>query len=575
MRLKNRFAAALGASAVVAASVVTLTTVPASAAAVNGGCATFFRTGTTGGVNDTTQAASYLGSPKGAWSDEGTTSVKPDYTLTTSGSTTVGQNRAFELTYDKGMLSFAPASGSRHWFFSVNGTMLPAVVENGVSLAGGVVSPGATVSGSFPISDVGNNVVKFEKLVFEANEGVRVVCSGQEGSTAALNSHTTPVATNVSDSFTAVGPTVAITTTKLAGAAPGNQAVAAIGRAGDIINVSTSVFSTTDPGTLQLCDADGVTDCEGSGTVTGNGTGTLTIPAGAATGARKLVATVGTEKARIDYRVLGQATIALSASAGAVGGGVTVSGDNFDPNQVVSIRSIVAQGPPPVNTTDGVVTATANADGVLSATIYTVNDVATTKIQAGQSHRIPAYATLGAVTAYGDYTASANSCVAKVDAADLTGECAVVQTLSLDVTAGSLSMAQQSGDIAMTGVQLGGTDQVSTGSINDIVVKDYRNSTLGWTLNAVFSGMTGAGTIGADQLSLVAPDCAAAANNANTVVEAAAGAFADNVTPITLCSVAAGPVSSGDTTASSDLSLAIASNTAPGNYTGTLTFTLQ
>ncbi|GGD16422.1 hypothetical protein [Nocardioides daphniae] len=64
-------------------------------------------------LEDTTPAASYLGDPRSAWSDEATTLVVPDYTLTRNGGTVVGETRNFALTYSKGMKSFAPAWSSR------------------------------------------------------------------------------------------------------------------------------------------------------------------------------------------------------------------------------------------------------------------------------------------------------------------------------------------------------------------------------------------------------------------------------------------------------------------------------
>lgn len=563
----------------ISAGLVATTVVPASAVAPSGGCASFFRAGTPP-LEDTTPV-SYLGAPKGAWSDEATTGVDPDYVLASTGGTTVGQTRTFEMTYDKGMLSFAPAQGDQHWFFSVNGVMLPPIVQSNVSLPGGVVSPGGSVSGSFTIDSAGPTEIVFEKMIFEATAGVRVVCSGQEDSTPTSNPHATPVATNVKTSFTAVGPTVASTSVKLAGAAPGNQALSNVGRAGDIINVETSVFSSTASGTLQLCEADGTSNCEGSGTVDGNGTGTLTIPAGATTGQRKLVATVGSETARADFRVLGQAAISTNVSAGGAGTNVTVTGSNFDPNVAVAVRGIVSQGPPPVNTADAPVNVTADANGGFTAT-FQVNDLDTTKIQAGQTHRIPAYATLGAVTAYADFTASGNSCsVGAPTQAVPNPSCSMVQTVELTVGAGELSMEQTAGEIDLGSVNLDGTAQTVTGELNDVTVQDYRGGTLGWTLNATFSGMTGdAADIDASALS-IDPTCAPASNNDDVITTGTGGAFVDDVTALPLCSVASGATGTGsattggDTLATADLELALDANQAAGDYVGTLTLTLQ
>ena len=201
MRARNKFTAVFSTAAMVAAGASVLIAAPANAVAVNGGCSSFFVDAGTPIESTGGASGGYLGQPNGAWSDEATTTVKPDYTLTTSGGTSVGATRNFSLVYDKGMKSFAPASGTQYWYFSVNGVMQPAIT-NPLSISN-TVAPGATINGSYTITQGGANNVVFEKMIFDATAGVRVVCNGQSGNTVALNPHTTPVATNVSDSFTA------------------------------------------------------------------------------------------------------------------------------------------------------------------------------------------------------------------------------------------------------------------------------------------------------------------------------------------------------------------------------------
>lgn len=567
MRARNKLAAALSASALIATGLVATTVAPASAVAVNGGCASFFVDAGTPIESTGGASGGYLGSPKGAWSDEATTGVVPDYTLTSSGGSTVGSSRSFALTYDKGMKSFAPASGTQYWYFSVNGVQLPAIT-NSLSI-GTATAPGATINGSYTVSQAGANNIVFEKMIFDATAGVRVVCSGQDGNTAALNSHTTPMATNVSASFSAVGPSATVTGIS-------NQVVTTHARPGDVISFDVSLMANG-TGTAALCDAAGNSCHASTSSVTiagGTGSGTLTVPAGTA-GARTLKVTSGSDTALRPVTVLGAATLTANVEGGGAGTVVTLNGTNWDPSAIVSVQGMKGAGQSSTATTDAAITPLASPTGTFTAQ-YTVNDVDTTQIVALDPTRMTPGATF-LIPASVPFAVSGDSCTAKVGAAT-GGSCFLLETVKLDVTAGDLKMSKESGDVELSPVALDGTAHTSTGSLKDVTVKDYRGGTLGWDLVATFSGLNGPATIAPSKLSWT-PSCTTAANNDDTVVAGTAGAFADAATARPLCSVDTGlgtdGVSGGDTTADAALSVDLLANQAAGAYTGTFKITLS
>jgi hypothetical protein len=566
MRARNKIAAVLSTVAVVGGGATVLAAAPAMAVAPSGGCSTWFVAPGTP-INDTTPAASYLGAIKGPWSDENDTGVEADYDITTSGGSTVGSTRNFSLTYDKGMKSFAPATGDMHWFFSVNGVVQPAIVQSGVSLPGGVTAAGGTIDGSFTITESGTNTVALHKLVFDATAGVRVVCSGQETATATVNPHTTPIDTNVSGTFSAVGPTATIS-------AVSNQAVTSHARSGDVISFEASTFTGSSTGTAELCDTSGA-NCNAATSsfaiTAGTGTGTLSVPA-AFTGAKALKLSSGSETALRPITVLGSPTLTANLSGGGAGTVVTLSGTNWDPSQAISVGGYRAGPPfPPPASSDPAVTVTAGANGNMTAS-FTVNDLNTVNLGAQQSHRTPP------IFASVAFSASGDSCTAKVGAAT-NGSCSLLETVKLDVTAGDLKMSKESGDVVLSGVQLDGTAQAATGSLQDATVMDHRGGTLGWSLVGSFSGLSGPAEIAPDKLSWT-PSCAAAGNNDDAVSVGAAGAFANDTDALPLCAVTSGNlgvdgVSGGDTVADADLSLALLANQAAGSYIGTLKLTLS
>lgn len=574
MRARNKLAAAFGASALMAAGLVGLTTTAATAVAPSGGCASFFRTGTPP-IDSTTPAASYLGDPNGPWSDEASTSVDPDHTLTSSGGSLVGDTRNFALTYDKGMLSFAPADGDQYWYFSVNGQMLPAIVQTGVSLEGGVVSPGDTVSGSYTITDGGANEIVFEKMIFEATAGVRVVCSGQEGNTNTDNPHATPVATNVTNSFTAF----AVASASITGIT--SQATLNNARFGDVISFEASDFSAAGTGTAEICTTAATPVCGGATTFAvaadGTGSGAITVPGSLfapGAGEKVLRLSSGGEAGTTPIRIMGAPSITSNLAAGGAGSVVTVTGTNFDPGQPIQLYGSTGTGQTDPATTDAAVTVTAGPNGGFVQQ-YTVNDSATTTILALHAYRMPpGNSGSFVIPGYVDFSFSGDSCIAKVGLA-ATGNCELLQTVTLDVTAGDLTMSKEAGDVALSGVTLDGTPQTATGDLREVTVIDNRGGSLGWSLVGTFDGLSGPVAIPASALSWT-PDCVG--DSDDTVTSGGTAAFGGQA--LALCSVSTddlgvNSVSDGNTRANAGLELSLPSGQAAGSYLGTLTLTLS
>jgi len=573
MRSRNRFVTGAVAVALAASGAILAVGGSAEAAGAEptGGCWVYgFNPGDP--LESTTPSYS-ISSGYAPWTDAALAPAGiADYEITSSGGTLVGTTRNFSLTFNKGPKSAAPAVGTAYYYFSVNGANLPAPVSIPMNIAANDVQAGATVSGSYAITAGGTNTIKLRKVIYDATaSGVRVGCNGQTAAVSGgVNPATTPVDTNITGSFTAF----AVASASITGVS--NQTVLTHARAGDVISFSGSDFSAAGTGTAQLCDSTGA-NCNVPSATTftvaanGTGTGTITVPA-SFTGAKTLRLENNGEVGLKAITLLAGPTIAVNLSAGPVGTTVSVTGANWDPNSVVTVGGYKAGPPfPPPASSDPTITVTANASGAITGT-FTVNDPLTKYVGGTEMHNG------AAIFATSNFAASADSCVAKAGAAT-TGSCSVLNTVKLTVTAGNLTMAKVAGDVTLTAVQLNGAAQASTGSLQDVTVKDYRGGALGWSLTGKFSGLTGPAAIAPNKLTWT-PSCTAAANNDDTVVTGASGAFADATTALPLCSVAttglgADATSGGDTAADAGLSLALGANQAAGAYTGTLTLTLS
>jgi hypothetical protein len=581
MRFTNRFLAGTAVVALATGGAIVAVAGPASAATPTGGCWVY-------GANDSdpiesTTPVSNTSSSLAAWADPAASPVgAADYEITTSGGSVEGTTRNFTMTFNKGPKNGGPAaSGTAYYYFSVNGTNLPAV-SKAFSAQGGATIPGDTITGSFTIAGGGQQSVKLRKVIYAIPDfDSRVACNGQtSGVAGGVNPATTPIDTNIeSAEFTAYAVATATITSIT------NQNVTNAARVGDVISFAASDFSGAGSGTAELCDDTGA-NCHAttsSFTVdgTGAGTGTITVPA-SFTGSKTLRLSSNGEVGLRAITILDTPTISTNVVGGGAGTVVTVTGTNWDPNKAVTIRGMFPNASYPCspvpcgpysNTADAAVTPTAAADGTVTTT-YTVQASNTTMIAGSQR--------FGAGTIFGgaSFTFSGDTCQAKAGAA-ATGECALLQTMKLTVTAGNLTTSKVAGDVVMDGVTLNGTAQHSFGDLKQVTVKDYRGGSLGWSLTAKFSGLTGPTTIGSDQLSWT-PDCNAdATNNDDTVTTGSSGAlFTSSSTGVPVCTVlpaglGADGASGGDTTLDAELDLSLGANQKAGNYVGTITLTLS
>ncbi|MGH1564968.1 hypothetical protein [Mumia sp. DW29H23] len=581
MRSKNRVVALLAGASMLATTAVVLGAGTASAATPSGGC-WVYSPPAGAGIEDT-NPASNTSSSLAPWADEAAAPTGPaDYTLTSSGATTVGGTRNFSLTFNKGPKNGGPpASGTAYYYFSVNGVNLPAV-QKAFSAPGGATIPGDTITGSFTITSAGATTVKLRKVIYDIPTFLtRVNCNGQTvGVANGVNPATTPVDTNITASFTAVGPTATVT-------AISNQVVTNAARKNDVISFDVTNFAGAGTGTAELCNSSGSSCDAGSSSVTiaanGTGSGTLAVSAAPTTGSRALKVTSGGETSLTPITVLGDVTVQTNVTGGGAGTTVTVTGTNWDPNQAVTVGGY-KNGPPfpPPASSDATVSTTADSAGNISAQ-FVVNDAATAFIGASRVHAAgpPPVALFGSQA----FTFSGDTCTAKQGAAT-TGSCALLETVDLTVVAGDLKMAKAAGNVQLSGIALNGTEQTSTGSLQDVTVKDYRGGTLGWSLVGRFSGLNGPAkpsggnfTIAPSALTWT-PTCAPQANSDDTVVAGAAGAFTNATTDLPLCSVATSGVgadgtSGGDAIADAGLALKVGPSQAAGTYTGLLTLTLS
>ncbi len=581
MIFSKRALAGLSGTVLAASTLMIVGASPASAATPTGGCWVYSPT-TPSNIEDTTPASN-TSSSLAPWADTAEAPAGPaDYTLTSSGSTVVGGTRSFTLVFNKGPKNGGPpASGTVYYYFSVNGTNLP-VISKAFSAPGGASIPGDTINGSYTITGAGANNLVLRKVYYDIPSFLtRVACNGQTaGVPGGTNPATTPVNTNIATTFTASGPTATIDSV-------GNQVVTTHARKNDVIAFSVTNFADG-TGTASLCDSAG-TNCDaGTSSVTisgGAGSGTLSAGAAPTTGSRALKVVSGGDTSLTPITILGTPTISTNVVGGGAGTVVTVTGTNWDPNQTVSVSSTQSGPPfPPPATGDAAVTATADAAGNISTT-FTVNDPTTAYIGGSRTHAAgPPPTVIFASTAF---AFSGDTCTAKVGLA-ASGNCKLLETVDLTITAGDLKMAKASGNVTMSPITLNGTAQNSTGALKNVTVKDYRGGVLGWSLVARFSGLTGpvaptSGnfTIPSTSLSWT-PSCAPDANNDDTVTTGSAGAvFTTATTDVPVCAVSGVAnygldlTSGGDTLVTSPLSLAIPANQAAGAYTGTIQFTLS
>jgi hypothetical protein len=351
-------------------------------------------------------------------------------------------------------------------------------------------------------------------------------------------------------------------------------------RDGSTVNFSGSNFTAGATVTASLVPSGGgtaipLTTTPATLTATGGDvTGSAVIPAGTAAGAYELTLsdTSGDLPATAPLTILAAPTCTATPASGGAGTVTTVVCANFDAGAAVTLQGVNSGG---TATTDPATSATADSSGGVSAR-YTVNDTTTAGIEVTESSP----ETLSAEAAF---TSQSNSCIA--DSGGSTGgSCSTSQGTTTTVNPGPLEAAQAGAQITLSNITINGTPQLVTGALNQIVVSDFRGSTLGWTVNATatnFSGSNG-GTISAANLG-VEPTCVpdptalAASGLSSFPSTATAGPEATFASAVTLCStpaLGAGNVTGGVFDIGGGLGLEVPPYLLAGVYTDTITISL-
>lgn len=156
------------------------------------------------------------------------------------------------------------------------------------------------------------------------------------------------------------------------------------------------------------------------------------------------------------------------------------------------------------------------------------------------------------------------------------GSTSAVQSVSVGLTSGGLSLSQSGTGVSFGNVPITGEVQTLTGALNPLTVLDKRGGHMGWSLTATvtdLSSTTASNTIPAANLSWT-PNCTASADSLSAVANGSAVPLGG--VPALLCAQAADPVGAtgGKFTANAALSLRIPSFAAAGDYTGTMLLTL-
>ncbi|MGC0419140.1 WxL domain-containing protein [Embleya sp. AB8] len=151
----------------------------------------------------------------------------------------------------------------------------------------------------------------------------------------------------------------------------------------------------------------------------------------------------------------------------------------------------------------------------------------------------------------------------------------LTQRLDGTITAGALSITQQTGGIRLSEVGVSAQDQTMTGKLNTVTVTDLRGGNAGWTLTgSVTDFATQAGeSIPADHFSWKPKATKADAKSKGTPVAGSAGTIG---TGATLASVPQGTSNTGGTfAADADIDLKVPAYQGAGDYSATLTLSIS
>jgi hypothetical protein len=322
----------------------------------------------------------------------------------------------------------------------------------------------------------------------------------------------------------------------------------------------TAIPLTTTPATLTATD--------------GSVTGSAVIPSGTAAGAYELTLsdTSGDLPATAPLTILAAPTCTATPASGGAGTVTTVVCASFDPGAAVTLQGVTSGG---TATSDPAVAATANSSGAVSQS-YTVNAGTTAGIEVTQTSP-------ESLSAEASFSAQSNSCIADQNGAT-GGTCSTSQGTTTTVNPGPLEASQSGAQITLSNITINGTPQLVTGALNQIVVSDFRGSTLGWTVNATATSFTGSngGTISAANMGVqpsCGPDAAGLAASGlsafpSTVTAGPQATFASAVTLCSTPALGAGNVTGGVFDVGGGLGLEVPPYLLAGVYTDTITISL-
>jgi hypothetical protein len=465
---------------------------------------------------------------------------------------------------------------------AVVGTYL-SNVDGPYAVGGASPFPGATLTASIPVPANGTGyTVRVKNVEFQSGApfNIAVNCGGNDGLPGpyATNNQTDAPEAIVPTTFNALGANASVTS--ITGQRAG---VTAYARSGDTINVTGTNWTAStaiDSVTVGGAAATNTLSVNGSGVVSG----TITVPAGAATGLGSIAIVQGALSSNTGLTILGTRTLALSPANGGPGTTVSVTGSNWDPTAAISIQGYITL-PFGVSSDPAVATA-ASASGAVSAS-FVISDPATTAVGAAETPPFGSPATDNSVAFF---TVNADQCTRQVGSGPLT-TCETKQNITASVTPGALTQqafsaglpGYNSTTIPMGSVTTAIAAQTLTGQINPITVTDVRGGTATWSLTAAMPDLAGSGTaagsaIEATNLALGAVTCADQPGSATGITEGTGGNFGGAA--LTICDASSNNADSdgdnvgGQWIADAPLTLTVPAFQQAGAYSSTITFTL-
>ncbi|MEU3223636.1 hypothetical protein ABZ695_10830 [Streptomyces sp. NPDC006976] len=253
----------------------------------------------------------------------------------------------------------------------------------------------------------------------------------------------------------------------------------------------------------------------------------------------------------------GNREIALTPDSGPVGGVITVSGRNYNPDRWINVIGLDASG---TALDDSAVYVKSGADGTFAVDFTVISD-AVTAVQADEGND-PATVRTAPFTVTTEGGGGGGG----------TAE----QRLTTEIRAGTLSMTQDGDSVDFGTTVLGEGGGVQRARLNRVEVEDARGVNSGWSLTGTLTAFTSAGgdTIPAGAVRW-APACTPQDGSVGTPVAGSPTTLGSEAA--SLCRMnpdASRPFTGGKFDADAGLALTVPEFTRPGDYSATLTLTL-